>query len=178
MSRATSQNRLVRGNLVEKQPPLIEVDLGILSKGCFTGLEDKVYGNKYFSINVECISTKGTIYVITGPKLRQLEKMNRIWSQILDATKKNCHSLTDKYRNILTNRSKFPCGQKHATAFDPESQINHRRETTKQPNLALEQKVNRLREETTSNWRQIKVERESRLRSLNSTTTPIDQNSS
>lgn len=66
LSRPTSQNRLVYGNMVEKRPPSLELDLGILSKGCFVGLEDKVYGNKFYSISVECLATKGTIYVING----------------------------------------------------------------------------------------------------------------
>ena len=83
----------------------------MLSKGCFTGLEDKIYGNSHYSLNVECASNKGTIYIITGRKLDLLEKMNRIWSQVLEQMEKNCDIMQTKFSNILRSRSKFTFGK-------------------------------------------------------------------
>ena len=56
----------------------------MLSKGCFTGLEDRIFGNTNYSLNVECASNKGTIYIITGKKLVLLEKNVRIWGQVME----------------------------------------------------------------------------------------------
>ena len=83
----------------------------MLSKGCFTGLEDKIYGNSHYSLNVECASNKGTIYIITGRKLDLLEKMSRIWSQVLEQMEKNCALMQTKFLNILRSRSKFTFGK-------------------------------------------------------------------
>ena len=84
----------------------------MLSKGCFTGLEDKIFGNTHYSLNVECASNKGTIYIITGKKLDMLERMTRIWSQVLEQMEKNCRLMQQKYANIMKNRSKFTFGMR------------------------------------------------------------------
>jgi len=41
----------------------------MLSKGCLTGFEDQIFGNKHYSINVESCTNKDTIYIVTGQKL-------------------------------------------------------------------------------------------------------------
>ena len=64
-----------------------------LSRGCFTGLEDRIKGNRNYSISVECASNKGVIFIITGKKLAQLEKMSRIWHQIMTHAKMNVKSM-------------------------------------------------------------------------------------
>ena len=113
----------------------------MLSKGCFTGLEDRIYGNTHYSLNVECASNKGTIYIITGKKLDMLEKMSRIWSQVLEQMEKNCRVMTEKFACILRNRSKFTFGRRPENSHDPEVFMQFRRLQTREPNRKLEEKM-------------------------------------
>ena len=103
------------------------LSLNMLSKGCFTGLEDRIYGNTHYSLNVECASNKGTIYIITGKKLDMLEKMSRIWNQVLFQMENNCRKMTAKFANILRSRSKFTFGKRLETTHDPEVFMDFRR---------------------------------------------------
>jgi hypothetical protein len=73
----------VHNNLVDQKAPVQVLGLKTLSKGCCIGLEDRIFNNVHYSINVECSSSKGTIYIITGKKLQLLEKMTRIWQQVM-----------------------------------------------------------------------------------------------
>lgn len=107
-----SQTTLVHKNLIDQKAPVQTISLALLSKGCFTGLEDRIYGNDHYSLNVECASNKGTIYIITGRKLDQLQRMTRIWSQVIEQMDKNCDEMQQKYACILRSRSKFPFGKR------------------------------------------------------------------
>ena len=82
LAHPTSQSLLIHNNLVDPKVPKITLDLCTLSKGCFTGLEDYIFDNKYYSLNVECVTTKGTIYIITGKKLDKLMGMRFQWQKI------------------------------------------------------------------------------------------------
>ena len=119
--------------------------LNMLSKGCFTGLEDRIYGNTHYSLNVECASNKGTIYTITGKKLVALEKIMKIWSQVIEYMDKNCKYMQEKYNNILKSRSKFPFGKRLPTTHDPEIFIEFRKIQTSQPSANTKQKIEKLK---------------------------------
>ena len=126
-----SQSLLVHNNLVDPKVPTITLDLCMLSKGCFTGLEDYVFDNTHYSLNIECITTKGTIYIITGKKLEKLMSMKVIWHKIKEHTKKQVDHMQAKFNTILRSRAKYPYGKRFPTAADPESFIEFRRKQTK-----------------------------------------------
>ena len=126
-----SQTKLIHNNLVDPKVPTITLDLCMLSKGCFTGIEDYVFDNKNYSLNVECITTKGTIYIITGKKLEKLMGMSKLWVRIKEHTKKQVEHMQAKFNTILRSRAKFPFGKRFPTANDPESFIEFRRKQTK-----------------------------------------------
>ena len=51
---------------MEQKAPVVTIELGMMSKGCFIGLEDLVRGNTNYSISVESASNSSSIYVITN----------------------------------------------------------------------------------------------------------------
>lgn len=80
---------------------------------------------------------------------------------------KNCRAMEAKFSNIFKNRSKFPFGQMHPKAVDPESQIKHRKElTTREVSLSVMDKVQRLKDETAENLQKVKEEHRRRLQSI------------
>lgn len=166
LSKPISQNKLVSNNLVGQKAPVVTLEMGMLSKGCFMGLEDLVRRNKNYSLNLECASTNSTIYIITGPRLKMLEKMPRIWAQVVDYASKNAKTFEKQFIQIVKQRTKFPFGQRHPKAFDPEAQMRHRRETTRQLTMDAQQKMQRLQAETKQNWRQVKHDRQARIQSF------------
>jgi len=93
--------------------------------------------------------------------------MSRVWAAVMSQTKKNCEAMDAKYKNMILNRSKFTFGRVHAKAIDPEAQIKHRKEATRQISRSVNQKIQQLRGETEANLQLVKEERLLRLQKDN-----------
>jgi len=81
----------VKHGLKEAKLPVINLQLTKLTEGAIIGLEDLHTGSTKHSFSLVCNSTKGSIFVINKKELNQLEKMTRIWSQIVEQTQVNTH---------------------------------------------------------------------------------------
>lgn len=93
----------------------------MLRQGSMIGLEDVMNGHSTYSYTLQCKSNTGLVLVLQGKKLKDVEKISKVYSQMLETTAENSMVIEKAFSKCVKTRSRFRKGKVFSTVTDPDN---------------------------------------------------------
>ena len=91
------------------------------------------------------------VLVLRGSHLKEVEKISKIWSQMLETTAENSVVIERYFTQQIRMRSNFRIGRVFPTVTDPENFLGYMKKSEGVPENSNFSKVDQLNDETEEN---------------------------